>query len=395
MGINDFLTDVRWILTSPARRLAIIAERNALGGSMTLMIVPAYFGLTIVGGIYFDRDPFPGYSFLIPLVPATVLVVLKVYLVHLFARLLEGWNRFGRGEGKFRRLLAVFGYTMLPGILASLVAIGLFFIIPEILGLLLRDFALYAISVLIGIGIALFVWGLILTVLAMRTVYRMRDFKLVLAFFFGSIAAGIPALAVVLPVSPVRVDTVYLEPILNRRFIQFLAAQPDSEDNARAVAEFYLDRVVYRFKPPRRFEIVVYPPRAPVEKKPRHKGGISIGTNMISIRTDKEPQILGRIVGIPGDEVELRQGRLRINGQEWDEPYVPQEYRSDASLAPVRLRPDQYLILPENRTLLHSWGEDPVVQRSRILGRRNIKKWPFGWLEFRPSAFLRPIPIAP
>ena len=77
LSIREFLEDIRLTIVSPARRFHVIQERGALWGSLLLLIAPAYVGFHWWGAIYFDKDPFPGYSLLAPLVPAVALSLLK------------------------------------------------------------------------------------------------------------------------------------------------------------------------------------------------------------------------------------------------------------------------------------------------------------------------------
>ena len=78
--------------------------------------------------------------------------------------------------------------------------------------------------------------------------------------------------------------------------------------------------------------------------------------------------LVGRIVGLPGDAVEIVGGELRINGQAWDEPYIAAEYRSSASLPATTLGPSEYLVLPENRRLIAQMKDELVVPRDTDSG---------------------------
>jgi signal peptidase I len=363
LGFGEFLEDIRGVLASPARRFELIRERGALWGSLLLLVAPAYFGLHFVGAIYFDRDPFPGYAFIIPLVTAVALSMLKFLLFHVFGRSLEGGGSYRRGSGTYRDLLTVAGYTNIPNIAAFALAISLFLFFPAQVGALLRDFRALTLSVLIAAGVALFVWALILIVLAMRVVYRMRDAKIVVAFLLGSAASAGIAFAAVRVIHPMKVELPYIRPILSERFRQFLAPDPLSPSSRVPSVAIHIDRIAYRFKTPQRFDVVAY----------RGSSGL----------------ILGRIVALSGETVELRRGELVIDGRVWSEPYIAPEFEAPASLPAALIPPGHYFVLPEDRRLVDSLRSEVVVAADRILGRRAIKRWPLGWLEFRPTAFLK------
>ncbi|HEY8744685.1 MAG TPA: signal peptidase I [Chloroflexota bacterium] len=75
--------------------------------------------------------------------------------------------------------------------------------------------------------------------------------------------------------------------------------------------------------------------------------------------------LASRIVGLPGETVEIRDGRLFINGQANDPaPGVPMPSR----VSPLHLGPDQYYLLGDNRAAaLDSRALGPVA-RTQILG---------------------------
>ena len=65
-----------------------------------------------------------------------------------------------------------------------------------------------------------------------------------------------------------------------------------------------------------------------------------------------------RIVGLPGETVAFVDGRVLINGEVLDEPY--EKSSCDWNLPPVKLGPDEYFVVGDNRTMPwadHTFGE--------------------------------------
>ncbi len=394
LSFGEFLADLRGMVASPGRRFQAIRERGAMWGSLLLLLAPAYFALPYVSGVYFDRDPFPGYSLVPPLIGASVLTALKLFGIHLVARLFEGKWHYRAGTGKMRDLSVVFGYTGLPSILALLVALTLFLAIPAQLAALFRNFRVVATSVLVALGIALFIWNLILMVLALRTVYPIRDIKLVVAVLLGPIIAGIPLLVTTLAVSSVHVDLPMAAPILNEKVARFVSSDPESQEPSRAKISIHADLLVYRLKDPKRFEIVAFLPLRGGHDSEQPGGKRVIFGENIWFSDTMRNQMAGRIVGLPGDEVELKQGKLRVNGQLWQEPYIAPGFQSDLAVPATKLGPSDYLVLPEDRRLIDTHRSQLIVSRSRITGRLIVNRWPLGWLLFRPTAFLHAEPLS-
>jgi hypothetical protein len=393
LNFGEFLADLRGVVASPGRRFQAIRERGALRGSLILLLVPAYFTLPYLSGIYFDHDPFPGYSVLIPLVGAACITAVKLFGIHLIARLFEGKWRYRAATGKFRDLGVVFGYTGLPSILALLVAIALFLALPAQLAALFRNFRVVATSILMALGIALFIWNLILMVLALRTVYPIRDIKLVVAILLGPILAALPWLATTPAVSPAHIDFPLLAPIINERVMRFVSSDPESQEPSRNKISIHTDLLVYHLKNPKRFELVAFSPLRAESGAAHSKPGRLILGAHAWFSLDMRRQLAARIVGLPGDEVELAQGKLRINGHYWQEPYIAREFQSDAVIPPTKLGPSDYLVLPEDRRIIDSYRGELIVGRARITGRLIVNRWPLGWLLYRPTAFLKAAPV--
>lgn len=366
----EFLQDLKGVIVSPARRFALIYDRGSVWGSLALMLVPAYFGSTFAGGVYFDRDPIPGYSFLVPALLAILVILVKLYPIHLAARLMEGRGKYSGGTGTFRGLLSVIGYASLPQIIAGLLFLLIVLLVPEPTGSLFRNFHIATLSVLIAIGVALFIWVLILSVHAMRRVYCLRDLAIIAALLIGTVVGAIPLLAALMPVAgEVRVNSAYVRPILSPRIMRLFADDPVERQPGPRSIQIHLDRIVYRFHSPERFDIVVY--------------GIKAGASR-----DQKGHSAGRILGLPGETIELAEGALRINGRLWEEPYILPEFRETVTVPATLLGREEYFVCPENRKMVELDRAELVVRRDRIHGRAILNKWPIGWCFIRPTAFL-------
>jgi signal peptidase I len=76
---------------------------------------------------------------------------------------------------------------------------------------------------------------------------------------------------------------------------------------------------------------------------------------------------LKRIIGLPGETVAFENGRVLINGEVLDEPY--EKSSCDWSYPPVKLGPDEYFAVGDNRTMpwqMHKLGR---VGRDHIVGK--------------------------
>jgi signal peptidase I len=81
-----------------------------------------------------------------------------------------------------------------------------------------------------------------------------------------------------------------------------------------------------------------------------------------------------RVIGLPGETIEVKGGQVLIDGKALAEPYLstPPSY----TLARVTLGPEQYFLLGDNRNASfdsHVWGPAP---RKLFIGRVEFRPWP-------------------
>ena len=107
---------------------------------------------------------------------------------------------------------------------------------------------------------------------------------------------------------------------------------------------------------PRRFDVVIcrYPGRG--------------GTNFVK-----------RVVGLPGDTVEIRNGYLYINGGKYDEPYIRDEYRNGSlnTFGPYTVPEGEYFVLGDHRNNSNDSRLQGSLPRDMIIGHVRFVFFPF------------------
>lgn len=117
-----------------------------------------------------------------------------------------------------------------------------------------------------------------------------------------------------------------------------------------------VDKLSYRFKDPERYDIIVFP-----------------------YRYQEKTYYIKRIIGLPGETVQIIDGMIYIDGEMLPESYGKEvmEYAGIAS-EPIELAEDEYFVLGDNRNN-SSDSRDPSVgnvHKDQIIGKAFVRIWP-------------------
>lgn len=88
--------------------------------------------------------------------------------------------------------------------------------------------------------------------------------------------------------------------------------------------------------------------------------------------------LIKRLIAVPGETIEIRDGSVFINGTPFDEPYVHAlSTRCSVYCGPLTLGPDQYFFMGDNRTVSRDSRSFGPIPTEQIVGRVIVRFWPF------------------
>jgi signal peptidase I len=149
------------------------------------------------------------------------------------------------------------------------------------------------------------------------------------------IAVGLALVIIIFLYQPVKVEGTSMAPLLS-----------DQE-------RIFINKFVYRFEAIHRGDVVVfwYP-------------------------LDRSKSFIKRVIALPGEQLEMRQGILYVDGRAVAEPYVPPQYEDLSDYGPVRVPQDSYFVMGDHRISSNdSRVFGPVASRF-IYGRAVFAYWP-------------------
>jgi signal peptidase I len=91
---------------------------------------------------------------------------------------------------------------------------------------------------------------------------------------------------------------------------------------------------------------------------------------------DTSKSYIKRVIGMPGDTVDVDHGTVIVNGTRLPEPYVPEDMRDLHSAKSVTLQADEYYVMGDHRNSSNdsrNWGP---VERKFIYGKAVFVYWP-------------------
>jgi signal peptidase I len=136
-------------------------------------------------------------------------------------------------------------------------------------------------------------------------------------------------------------------------------ARPGSQCEARFSDRVLACRFCYHLFAPKRGDIIVF--KTPPAAETRCGAG---GT------------FVKRLIGLPGDEWEERNGYVYIDGKRLDESYIKPMRRDSRTIAPMRIPRDHYFMMGDNRNSSCDSREWGSVPKANLIGKVFAIYWP-------------------
>ncbi len=149
---------------------------------------------------------------------------------------------------------------------------------------------------------------------------------------------------------------------LSYLFITFVGQRTEVQGSSMEATlsngdQLIVDKISYRFRDPKRYDIIVFP-----------------------FRYEDNTFYIKRIIGLPGETIQIDgEGNIWVNGEILEESYGREIIRDPGLAAePITLGEDEYFVMGDNRNNSSDSRVEAVgnIHRNEIIGRAFIRIWP-------------------
>ena len=158
---------------------------------------------------------------------------------------------------------------------------------------------------------------------------------------------------------------------------------PQLQINDRVV----VSKLAYKLHDPRRGDIVVFdaPGEESFAKKEPDRGPIGDAVHYVFERVGivqpSTDEFIKRVVGLPGDTVEGKEGHVYVNGRLLNEPYLP-DGMTTGTFPPRQVPPGGLFVMGDNRSNSADSRFFGPIRQDTVVGRAFVKVWPPGSASF-------------
>ena len=141
----------------------------------------------------------------------------------------------------------------------------------------------------------------------------------------------------------------------------------------------FVEKLSYMFSSPLRGDVVVFIedeyPDSYVDKVKLFLVDVSEIFEPVESKTNI--RLVKRVIGVPGDDIDIRDGNVYLNGVLQEEDYVKGKTFQREMHFPMTVEKDKYFVLGDNREVSKDSRTFGLIDRSQVEGKVVYRFWPF------------------
>lgn len=168
--------------------------------------------------------------------------------------------------------------------------------------------------------------------------------------------------------------------ILNTKVFATTRVQQSSmQDTLIEGQHLFVEKLTYNFVEPAKGDIIVFIENRTVEGFFEEIKVFLTDVSEVFKPTYEKTnmRLVKRIIGAPGDKVEIKDGKVFVNGIELDEPYAKGETHLRDFQIPERIPEGKYFVLGDNRGVSKDSRMFGFIDKNQVEGKAVFRFWPF------------------
>ncbi|HEX9063200.1 MAG TPA: signal peptidase I, partial [Clostridia bacterium] len=135
-------------------------------------------------------------------------------------------------------------------------------------------------------------------------------------------------------------------------------------------------KFAYDFSEPKRGDIVIF--QLYGEKKNIFEKYMAEWGNLYTQLSGKQDQsyLIKRVIAVPGETIDIKEGKVYIDGKVLDEPYAKGITEAKTITMPYKVKPNSIFVMGDNRENSMDSRMFGAVNYSSIDGKAEVRLWP-------------------
>ncbi len=169
--------------------------------------------------------------------------------------------------------------------------------------------------------------------------------------------------------------------INSKVFAKYQVQQSSMENTLFTNQQLIVDKMGYNFNEPERGDIIIFLKNEEkgtiLDDTARMLGGIRAKLDKSKPVSEKHKSLVKRVIGVEGDEVDIKDGFVYLNGIKLEETYVKGETVTDGFVLPYVVGENELFVMGDHRTVSSDSREFGPIDLKQVEGKVLYRVYPF------------------
>jgi signal peptidase I len=156
-------------------------------------------------------------------------------------------------------------------------------------------------------------------------------------------------------------------------FAMVQVQQRSMESTLHEGQELLVDKVSYDFTEPKRGDIIIF-----LENRTKDNSfdDFRIFLDDVAQKKQDNTRLVKRVIGLPGDEIDLRDGYVYLNGEKLNETYTQGTTLTQGVNFPLKVADGKLFVLGDNREVSRDSRFFGLIDKKQVEGKARLRVWP-------------------